>query len=106
MQIISTRFYQVVKEREFMDYILDGHREGEEYKLEHLIRDLNMGREIDFTYKGQEYSISHSKEGWHLSKHGGESQTFISCEKLIKEGLIAGFTLKDVWNDVEVSCIF
>lgn len=89
-----------------MDYILDGHRDGDEYKFEHLKRDLEMGRELTFIYKDKKYYISHSKEGWHLSKHGGQIKTFSSHEILINRGRIGGAALQDIWNEVEVTSIF
>ncbi|EZP77212.1 hypothetical protein H839_06204 [Parageobacillus genomosp. 1] len=47
-----------------------------DYSFEDLENDLEIGHEIHFVYKGQEYSISCSHDGWHLSEFYKDYQTF------------------------------
>lgn len=77
-----------------------------EYTFMDLRKDLDIGHEIHFLYKGNQYSISCSKYGWHLSKFYGEFQTFSNPHELLNNGSIEGHRLEDIWQDVEVTIVF
>jgi hypothetical protein len=76
------------------------------YSYDELCRDLDIGHELHFKYKEKEYSISHTIEGSYLSEFYGEYQSFNDHAELLQKGTIEGKSLKDIWDDVEVTTIF
>lgn len=75
-----------------------------EYSYNDLIKDLRMGREIEFLYKDTRYSISTNKEGWYLTAFGEEFyQAFNTVEELLEKALIEGRFLKEIWDKVKVT---
>jgi hypothetical protein len=69
------------------------------YSYEDLERDLSIGHELEFTYKGKEYSITNNKVGWYLSGVN-DYQSFTNTIELLEKGTIDGKHLKEIWNDV------
>jgi hypothetical protein len=76
------------------------------YSYQDLKQDLEIGHELHFVYKRTKYSITHTPNGWHLSKFYGEYHTFESHVELLDRGTIEGHKLQDVWNEVTVEVIF
>lgn len=76
------------------------------YTYDELCRDLDIGHELHFKYRGKEYSISHNREGSYFSEFYGDYQTFIDHNELLQKGSIGGRYLKDIWDDIEVTIIF
>jgi hypothetical protein len=58
------------------------------YTYNELCKDLDIGHEMHFKYKGKEYSISHNNEGYYLSEFNGEHQSFIDHVELLQKGTI------------------
>ncbi|MGG0934510.1 hypothetical protein ABHN11_00045 [Brevibacillus centrosporus] len=77
-----------------------------DYTLEDLKRDLETGHEVHFRYKGKDYSISNSQNGWHLCEFYKDDQTFETQSDLLKNGKINGKHLSEIWEAVEVTTIF
>jgi len=77
-----------------------------DYTYDELIKDLEIGHEVHFRFAGKEYSISHSKKGWHLYEFYKDGQTFATQSDLLKHGTINGKHLSDIWEMVEVTTIF
>ncbi len=78
-----------------------------DYRFEELKKDLSTGREVEFQYKGNKYSISHNKEGWYLTRFGDDTeQSFANSNDLLKYGTIEAKTLNEIWDEVIVESIF
>lgn len=76
------------------------------YSYEDLKRDLGIGHELHFKYRGKQYSISNNKDGWYLSEFYADYQSVTDTNELLEIGTIDGKYLKDIWDDVEVEAIF
>ncbi|OPH61823.1 hypothetical protein BC351_00860 [Paenibacillus ferrarius] len=76
------------------------------YSYEDLERDLAIGHELHFNFKGREYSISNNKDGWYLSESYSDYQSFVDTNELLAKGKIDGKLLKEIWDEVDVSVIF
>lgn len=81
--------------------------ENMKYKYAELKSDLLMGREVEFYYKDDKYSISNNKEGWYLTKfYSGKDQAFKTVEELLEYGRIDSKKIEEIWEKVKVDTIF
>lgn len=71
-----------------------------------LLEYLKLGDEIEFKYKNKKYSINCGQKNWYLTEYYSVNQEFSDTNELLKYGRIDGKTIKEVWNDVEVTAIF
>ncbi|MCM3126007.1 MULTISPECIES: hypothetical protein [unclassified Mesobacillus] len=76
------------------------------YSYDDLVRDIKIGHEIEFKYKGKLYGTINVIEGYGLGEHNKEFEYFKTPEELLNNGKINGEHLKDIWNEVEVITIF
>ncbi|GAQ19770.1 cytoplasmic protein [Oceanobacillus picturae] len=76
------------------------------YSYQELVRDIHIGHEIEFTYKGKRYITLNVLEGFGLCEDNVSVSYYKNPEELIKNGEIDGKSLKDIWNDVEDISIF
>lgn len=74
-----------------------------EYTYKQLEDDLAIGLEVHFSYKDEKYSISNNEGGWYLTKYSDPDnyQTFSRYYELLKNGIIDGKSLSEVWDDVK-----
>jgi hypothetical protein len=66
-----------------------------------VIKWAKRGGEFNFYYHNDEYWISQNKDGFYLTKIGGETQSFDTIEELIKCGKIDGKSMHDVWENIK-----
>lgn len=68
-----------------------------------LIKSIKLGDEIALYYKGDEYWISHTREGKTLLTRSKDSysQYFDSPDELFEHGKIEGQYLKDMYQDID-----
>ncbi len=73
--------------------------------LDTLKYSIQTGREIEFSYRGTEYSITYSFEGdkqtIHLCQFYQTSVAFDSIEQLIASAKIGGEYLQDILGNIE-----
>ena len=67
---------------------------------------LQQGREVEFFYNEKKYSFNHSHVGWHLTEYYNISQDFKNVKDMLKYGRIEGKSIKKIWDDVEIDCLF
>ena len=78
--------------------------------LETLKYDMQTGREIEFSYRGIDYSITYSYEGEkqtiHFCQFYRESIDFDSIEHFIDSAKIGSAYLRDILGNVEDVTIY
>ncbi|SFS41382.1 hypothetical protein [Marininema halotolerans] len=96
-----------------MDDRYRGRKRGEKYSFDLFLTHLQMGHEIEFSYKGEQYAacktrIDEEKGRYVLYRFYDDSsvQHFESVEFLRENAVINGEKLKDLWEIVEVDKIF
>ncbi|AZU62485.1 hypothetical protein [Neobacillus mesonae] len=77
-----------------------------DYSYEELVRDIKMGHEIEFSYKGKIYGTLNVKEGFGLGENNKEFVFYKNPQELLDNGTINGKKLKDIWDKVEIITIF
>jgi len=77
-----------------------------DYTYDELVRDIKIGHEIEFRYKGKIYGTLNVEEGFGLGEHKKKFVFYETPEDLLENGKINGETLEDIWNEVEVITIF
>ena len=78
-----------------------------DYAFDELIRDLSMGREIEFEYAGRKFSLTHTPNGWSLAEfYKGNEQTFPSYRDVLEYGTVDGTSLRDIWPATQVIAIY
>ncbi|OXM13371.1 hypothetical protein [Paenibacillus herberti] len=77
------------------------------YSFEELANDLKIGHEVEFSFQGDQYSISHNKSEWHFTKFGDDKfETYPNCISLLKDARINSKSIENIWDEVEVNSIF
>lgn len=72
-----------------------------------LIDYLNMGREVEFTYKGEQYSITVTPDGFSFCKsNSDQSENFQTLSNLLDQIRIDGQRLEEIWSDVQVDVVY
>lgn len=74
------------------------------YTFKRLIGDLKIGREIEFIYKGFEYSISNNPEGWQFCKDESAlidraEDVEVIVEFICNYKFAYNYTLKEIINN-------
>lgn len=66
-----------------------------------------MGREIEFTCNGKSYFESHKVNNkWYIECEEDQTiQCFDSAENLLKNALINGIPLNEMWSNIEIDYI-
>ena len=62
---------------------------------------VKCGMEYDFIFQNHQYWISHSKEGYHLTKSYVDSQTFETSDELFQNGRVDGKSILELWDDIK-----
>ncbi|RKD26035.1 hypothetical protein BEP19_01565 [Ammoniphilus oxalaticus] len=76
------------------------------YTFDDLTRDLMIGHELHFRYNGKNYYISQSQGGWVLTRFDQQYELFESQAALLQGGKIDGKSLREIWDEVEVTDLF
>lgn len=76
------------------------------YSYDELVRDIKIGHEIEFKYKGKIYGTVNIEKGYGLGEHNKEFGYFKTPEEHLNNGKIKGEKLKDIWNEVEIITIY
>jgi hypothetical protein len=66
---------------------------------------IDQGREFDFTYNGEAYSITNLGDAKEIT-HKGKWADYQSGETLFNQHKINGKRLADIWKDAEIEMIF
>ncbi|MCM2534501.1 hypothetical protein NDK43_21855 [Neobacillus pocheonensis] len=75
-----------------------------DYSYKEFLEDLNMGREVEFTYKGDKYYIS-SWGFWRF--YDDSSEITISDEENILEKVkLDGKSILEIWNLIEINIVY
>ncbi len=61
-----------------------------DYSYEELVRDIKMGREIEFSYKGKIYGTLNANEGFGLGVNDKEFIFYKNPQELLDNGTING----------------
>ncbi|MFC7441831.1 hypothetical protein [Laceyella putida] len=78
-----------------------------ELTYEQLIDYLNMGREVEFTYKGEQYSITVTPDGFSFCKSNSDQpENFQTLSNLLDQIRIADQRLEQIWSDVQVDFVY
>ena len=79
----------------------------EKKSLAALIYLIDCGRDLEFTFEGEEYFISRDNSPKYVSLWQGENeQSFDSVSNLIENATIGNRPLLSVWNLVEIQTLF
>ncbi|MFM1652562.1 hypothetical protein ACI7RC_10740 [Brevibacillus sp. B_LB10_24] len=78
------------------------------YSYEDFEADIKLGREVEFIYMNNRYSITNTQEGWQFMKYYDYDtlQVFENEEDLLKNANINSKPLKELWNDISIDIIF
>ncbi|GAA0352354.1 hypothetical protein [Bacillus horti] len=77
------------------------------YTFEELVKDLEMGHEVEFWFEDNKYSISHNENGWFFKKFGDEFfQTYTDPSSLLAKVKVDSKSLKEIWNEVKIESVF
>jgi len=78
-----------------------------EYLFNEFVKDVKMGREIEFTYNKNMYFVTHNKRGWLLIKTDDRtSQCFDCSESLIKNAKIGSEYLIELWDEIKLDTVY
>ncbi len=68
---------------------------------------VRIGREIEFTCNGKSYFESHkSDDSWYIySESDRTKQYFKSASDLLKNALIDGVPLDELWDEIQIEYI-
>ncbi|WP_312476171.1 hypothetical protein [Neobacillus sp.] len=72
-----------------------------DYSFVEFERDIEMGHEIEFRYKGKVYININAKDGYGFR---GDLKDFVyykTPQELLDNGTINGKKLRDIWDEVE-----
>ena len=75
------------------------------YDYNNLKEDILIGREIEFSYNGNKYSISNNKKGFFLTKFEEDYSTFNTIEELLDKATIDGIKLDEIFKSGNVKDI-
>jgi len=79
-------------------------------KIHDLREYMETGREIEFSYLGEMYSVTHTyKEGVqkiHLCHFGDSSATYSSVDDLLESEMFDGVYLQDILDHIEDIVIY
>ena len=67
---------------------------------------LQQGREVEFFYNGKKYSFSHGEYWWLTEYHNPIYQEFKAVDDMLTHGIIEGKSIKNIWDDVKIDCLF
>lgn len=69
----------------------------------HLKRCIHIGEEVALSYKGEEYWISHLRDGRTVLTRSKDSssQIFGNVEQLFEQGKIEGRYLRNMYTEIE-----
>ncbi|RAL23450.1 hypothetical protein DL897_12270 [Thermoflavimicrobium daqui] len=74
---------------------------------EELEEYLYSGREIEFTYQGDQYSITNTQNGFSFCKfYSNTPQNFTTPQMLLENVKINCKSLKEIWSEVEVDILY
>lgn len=78
-----------------------------EYSFDEFIKDVKMGREIEFIYNENMYFVTRDKRGWLLIKCvDTTSQSFNSPDSLINNAKIGSECLIDLWEKIILETVY
>lgn len=68
---------------------------------------VKTGREIEFSHRGQHYFESrHGDKDWYIyHEETGQEQHFPSCDALLRDTLLGGQNINEVWDEITLDCI-
>ncbi|SFT02688.1 hypothetical protein SAMN05444972_11833 [Marininema halotolerans] len=95
-----------------MDDRYRGRKRGEKYNFDLFLTHLQMGHDIEFSYKGEQYAACRSgsdEEGRYVLYRfydDASVQHFKNVEFLRENAVINGEKLEGIWEVVEVDKIF
>lgn len=79
----------------------------DKHSIAALIYTINVGRELEFTYKDTECFLAKSNSKRVVSLWvGKEEQAFESIELLISNATLGGEVFIKVWSEVKLICLF
>jgi hypothetical protein len=78
------------------------------YTYEELVEDLSLGHEVEFSYKGEKYSISRNQSGWFLTKFSDidSVQKYNDSDELLEKGIIDSKSIRLIWSKVTEISVF
>ncbi|MFD3446547.1 hypothetical protein ACFDTO_18285 [Microbacteriaceae bacterium 4G12] len=71
------------------------------YTYEDLVRDVNIGHDIEFIFNGKLYGIINVREGFGLGEDKKKFKYFKTPQELLDNGTIDEKSLKEIWGEVE-----
>jgi hypothetical protein len=78
------------------------------YSFEELIKDLDIGREIEFSFKTKKYYIGCGTGKYMYWEFNNEASEIIgkNPEELLSKVKVEGKLIKDIWEFIEIDFIF
>lgn len=79
-----------------------------DYGYEEFLEDLGMGREVEFTYKEQNYYIGCGTGKFMFWKFHDSTSEIMGkdVEDLLQKVKLDGKAIMEVWDLIEVDCVF
>ena len=76
-------------------------------KIKEFYEAISLGREVEFSYNGLDYFVSHDNVRWHIFCVPTKAkQYFASPDELMNNAKLEDEYLKDCWVDVDITDIF
>ncbi|MCM3360233.1 MULTISPECIES: hypothetical protein [unclassified Psychrobacillus] len=78
------------------------------YTYKDLVDDLSLGHEVEFSYRGEKYSISRNENGWFLTKYNDIDtvQKYNDSEEVLEKGILDSKNIRLIWSEVtEISVL-
>lgn len=78
------------------------------YSYEEFLEDLGMGREVEFTYADENYYIGRGTGKFMFWKFYDSTSEIIgeNVEDLLRKVKLDGKIIMEVWDLIEVDCVF
>jgi hypothetical protein len=76
------------------------------YSFEELIKDLNIGREFEFSFKAKKYYIGCGTGKYLFWEFNNEASEIIGKKELLSKVKVEGKSIKDIWEFIEIDSIF
>ncbi|HWO95631.1 MAG TPA: hypothetical protein VNM45_04715 [Bacillus sp. (in: firmicutes)] len=79
-----------------------------DYSYEEFLEDLSIGREVEFTYKGQNYYIGRGTGKFMFWKFHDPTSEIMgkNVEDLLQKVKLDGKSIIEVWELIEVDFVF
>ncbi len=70
--------------------------------------EIRLGREVEFIFRDDRYSITNTPEGWQFMKYYDYDtlQVYDDEEDFLQNANINSKPLKEIWNEIKIDIIF